>query len=275
MRNIIRLIQSNSNLLLFLLIQVISFALLFNWRNTLHHSRYLSSTNQVFGNILSINASISSYFNLTKINQGLSLENELLNSKLYNQEILVSSDFVFLNDSVYKNQYGFLYSNVISSQYKNRENILVLNKGLKNGVQLDMGVIGDVGLIGVVVGVGNYYCSVLPIINNKFELAVRHKKTKSFGVIKWLSDDNWQTATVEDIPSYIKISLGDVIETSGATGIFPKGILVGTVIKVEEIEGTQFLNVKIAISEDYASIYNSYIIQNKLRKQFKLLKQGE
>ena len=108
MRNIIRLIQSNSNLLLFLLIQVICFALLFNWRNTLHHSRYLSSTNQVFGNILSINASITSYFNLTKINQGLSLENELLNSKLYNQEILVSCDFVFLNDSVYKNQYGFL-----------------------------------------------------------------------------------------------------------------------------------------------------------------------
>ncbi|MAP02016.1 MAG: hypothetical protein CMD01_04275 [Flavobacteriales bacterium] len=93
--------------------------------------------------------------------------------------------------------------------------------------------------------------------------------------MKWLSDDNWQTATIEDIPSYMKVSLGDVVETSGATGIFPKGILVGTVIKVEEIEGTQFLNVKIAISEDYASIYNSYIIQNKLREQFKLLKQGE
>ena len=84
------------------------------------------------------------------------------------------------------------------------ESDIDLNKGLKNGVQLDMGVVGDVGLIGVVVGLGDYYCSVLPIINNKFELAVRHKNTKIFGVIKWLSDDNWQTATIEDIPSYMK-----------------------------------------------------------------------
>ena len=127
MRNIIRLIQNNSNLLLFLLIQIISFVFIFNWRNTLHHSSYLSSTNQVFGNILYVNSSIASYFNLKKINRGLALENEILKSKVNNQEILVSSEFLFLNDSVYKKQYGFLYSKVISSQYKNRENILVLN----------------------------------------------------------------------------------------------------------------------------------------------------
>ena len=275
MRNIIRLIQNNSNLLLFLLIQIISFFFIFNWRNTLHHSKYLSSTNQLFGSIINLNSSITSYFSLAQINQGLQKENEELKSRLFNQEILISNDFVFLNDSVFKNQYGFVYSKVISSQFKNRENILVLNKGSKNGIQNGMGVIGDIGLIGVVSGVGKYYCSVLPIINNKFELAIRHKSTHSFGVVKWLADDDWQTATVEDIPSYMKVSPGDLIETSGATGIFPSGILVGKVIKVDEIEGSQFLNIKIAISENYASLFNSYIIQNKLRDQFKLQKQEE
>ena len=94
-------------------------------------------------------------------------------------------------------------------------------------------------------------------------------------MVKWLADDDWQTATVEDIPSYMKVFTGDLIETSGATGIFPSGILVGKVIKVDEIEGSQFLNIKIAISENYASLFNSYIIQNKLRDQFKLQKQEE
>ena len=227
MQNIIRLIQNNSNLLLFLFIQIISFALIFNWRNTLHHSSFLSSSNYVLGSALELNSNVSSYFNLAETNKGLVEENKDLKSKIHNQEIILSNDFVFLNDSVFKKQYKFLHAKIISSQFKNRENFLILNQGRKTGVQQNMGVIGNYGLIGVVVSVGKYYSSVLPVINSNFELAVRHKDSKSFGILKWGTNDNWLSATVEDIPSYIDIKIGDIIETSGASGIFPKGVLVG------------------------------------------------
>ena len=263
MQNIIRLIQNNSNLLLFLLIQIISFALIFNWRNTLHHSAFLSSSNHLLGSALEVNSNISNYFELSEINKGLVKDNEVLKSKIYNQEIILSNDFVFLNDTVFKRQYKFLYANVISSQFKNRENFLILNQGNKNGVKQNMGVIGDYGLIGVVVSVGKYYSSVLPVINSKFELAVRHQQTKSFGILKWSKNDNWQSATIEDVPSYVTVEIGDEIETSGASGIFPEGILVGKVIKIEEIEATQFFRIRISLVEDYASIYNAYVVKNE------------
>lgn len=137
------------------------------------------------------------------------------------------------------------------------------------------GVIGNYGLIGVVVSVGKYYSSVLPVINSNFELAVRHKDSKSFGILKWATNDNWLSATVEDIPSYIDIKIGDIIETSGASGIFPKGVLVGKVIKVLPIEATQFLEVKISIAEDYASIYNAYVVKNENLKDIQLINNVE
>ena len=272
MQNIIRLIQNNSNLLLFLLIQIISFALIFNWRNTLHHSAFLSSSNHLLGSALEVNSNVSNYFKLAEINKGLVEENEALKSKIHNQEIILSNDFLFLNDTVFKRQYKFLYANVISSQFKNRENFIILNQGNKSGVKLNMGVIGNYGLLGVVVSVGKYYSSVLPVINSNFELAVRHQQTKSFGILKWSKNDNWQTATIEDVPSYVNIEIGDVIETSGASGIFPSGILVGKVIKVNQIEATQFFRIKISLAEDYASIYNAYVVKNANLKELQVIK---
>jgi rod shape-determining protein MreC len=272
MQNIIRLIQNNSNLLLFLLIQIISFALIFNWRNTLHHSAFLSSSNHLLGSALEVNSNVSNYFKLAEINKGLVEENEALKSKIHNQEIILSNDFVFLNDTIFKRQYKFLYANVISSQFKSRENFIILNQGNKSGVKQNMGVIGNYGLLGVVVSVGKYYSSVLPVINSSFELAVRHQQTKSFGILKWSKNDNWQTATIEDVPSYVNIKIGDVIETSGASGIFPSGILVGKVIKVNQIEATQFFRIKISLAEDYASIYNAYVVKNENLKELQVIK---
>ena len=79
----------------------------------------------------------------------------------------------------------------------------------------------------------------------------------------------------KSLNSFFTLRAKRAICPKSATGIFPSGILVGKVIKVDEIEGSQFLNIKIAISENYASLFNSYIIQNKLRDQFKLQKQEE
>lgn len=263
MRNIIRLIQQNSNLLLFLMIQGISFVLIFNWRNSYHHSSFLSSSNYFLGSALDMNADITNYFKLSSINKGLVSENEMLKTKLYNQELLLTNDFLVSNDSVYKKQFQFLATKVISSQYKNRANFIVINQGSINGVSTNMGVVGDHGVLGIVVGVGKHYSSVLPIINSKFELAVRHQATKSFGILKWNSSDNWQTATIEDVPSYMNVKIGDLIETSGASGLFPQGIVVGTVVKSEKIPATQFLKIKISLVEDYASVVSAYVVENK------------
>ena len=101
------------------------------------------------------------------------------------------------------------------------------------------------------------------IINSKFELAVRHQATKSFGILKWNPSDNWQTATIEDVPSYMNVKIGDLIETSGASGLFPQGIVVGTVVKSEKIPATQFLKIKISLVEDYASVVSAYVVENK------------
>ena len=46
-------------------------------------------------------------------------------------------------------------------------------------------------------------------------------------------------------------------------------------IKVLPIEATQFLEVKISIAEDYASIYNAYVVKNENLKDIQLINNVE
>jgi len=124
-------------------------------------------------------------------------------------------------------------------------------------------VIGTKGVIGIVIQTSYNYASVLPIINSKFQLAIRHKRSKSFGMIIWNEENDWLTAMVEDVPDYVEVKDGDIFETSGAAGIFPAGILVGKVIKTEIIPSSQFQKIYIKLAEDFSALNTAYIVKNK------------
>ena len=235
MRNIIRLIQKYSNLLLFLLFQIIAFVLLFSWRNSYHHSAYLSSSNYLVGKVYDLNSEIHEYFHLEEINEELKAENAILKNRLYNKELIHEKELSGV-DSLFLNQYKFIPAHVISSQFKQRENFIVINKGKDQGVYPNMGVVGIHGVIGYTLSSSSNYASVLPIHNPKFELVVRHKKSKSYGRLKWSENNDWTTAIIEDVTSNVVVNIGDYFETKGASGFFPMGILVGKVIKHEKTE---------------------------------------
>ncbi len=262
MRNIVRLIQKYSNLLLFLLFQIISLFLLFSWRNSFHHSVYLNASNYIVGTVYNTNAGILEYFNLEEINKELIEENSQLKKKLFNSKI----DNIPLSkyrDLIEDQQYDINPLKVISTQFKQRENFIVINKGEKDRLQPNLGVIGTKGVIGIVIQTSYNYASVLPIINSKFQLAIRHKRSKSFGMIIWNEENDWLTAMVEDVPDYVEVKDGDIFETSGAAGIFPAGILVGKVIKTEIIPSSQFQKIYIKLAEDFSALNTAYIVKNK------------
>ncbi len=275
MRNIIRLIQKYSNFLIFLLFQVIAFVFIFNWRNSYHHTAYLNSSNNIVGQIYEWNTNFINYFNLTMINDQLKDENEELRSKLHNQEIIMGDFFSIVNDTIYKKQYEILSSKIINSKFKFRENFLIINRGKASGVYPDMGVIGTKGIIGIIVNSSSDYSSVLPVINKKFELGVRHNKTKSFGLLNWNLNNKWTDATVKDVPIYVDVKIGDYFETSGGSGIFPEGIQIGRVTKINKIKDSQFQHLHIKLNEDYSNIQTAYVVRNNSKEDLLLIKEDK
>ena len=275
MRNLLNLLQKYSSVILFLLLQAICFSFVFSNYNTYHHIAFANSSNAIVGGIYSINSSISDYFHLKEDNAKLVEENLEQKRKLIGHNIIMGDKFISFDDTIYLQQYQYIDGKVINSSINRQKNSLTLNRGLLSGVDAEMGVFGTKGVIGITISSGNYYSTVVPIINETFEMSVRHKKTKSFGMLKWTKDNTWETATIVDIPNYIDILKGDTIESRGSDGFFPEGILVGKVLKTEPVKGTSYQKIEIKLAEDFSTIYDVTIVKNILQYEQKEIEKEE
>ena len=114
MRNIVRIIQKYRNFLFFLVLELISFLFIFNWRNSFHHSTFIGASNSVTGYMYESKSAITNYFNLREINDKLQSENQYLREKIYNQEIKLGKKFIKVDDTLYLRNYKFLKVQILN-----------------------------------------------------------------------------------------------------------------------------------------------------------------
>jgi len=139
-------------------------------------------------------------------------------------------------------------------------NYITLNKGKKDGVFSDMGVISDLGLVGIVYESSNNFSTVLPIINRDFRLSVQIKSNRYAGILQWEGDSPLY-AMLNEIPFHVDLQEGDTIVTSGFSSIFPEGILVGE-IESFSLEQGNFYDIRIRLSNDFQRLFHVNIIRN-------------
>ena len=262
MQNIFRFFQKYSTVFIFMILQFICMVFIFSKNNPYQHSKFANSSNRIVGNVYNTSNNIRKYFHLKEENELLKIQNLLLQEKLKGSSIIIGDYFSRKADTLYMQQYYYQSASIIEATKDKNYNFLTLNKGQLNGIKNNMGVVGTKGVLGYTIANSDHYATVLPIIHPKFELAVRHKKTKSFGLLTWTKQDSWETATLNDISDFIPILIGDTIETTGGDGFFPEGELVGTVEHTEEIpgKGTQLITIKLI--ENYGNIHSVYAIDN-------------
>jgi rod shape-determining protein MreC len=209
-----------------------------------------------------------SYFSLTEVNNDLLKENSNLKNELLNRDMVVGRKFIKPEDIIYQKNFLFKEVKVINSQFKYCENYLIINAGKKSGIKEKMGMIGTKGVLGIVKNVTDNYATIRPLINPNFGLKVVHEKTNSWGDLIWIPEENnYQNIFVKNIPTYSKVKLGDYFITSGAEGLFPKGVKVGKVIEVKVNIEQQTLDIKLKNEEDFSRTKIGYIIYNKTAEE--------
>ena len=276
MRNLILLIQKYRNLLFFLFLEFIAISFLFSWKNTYHHSTYISSSNFITSTVWNWKNKIDSYFNLSEINKQLADENAFLKEMLLNKEILLGKNFVKSGDSLFVKAFKFQEATIIQSQFKFSENHILINKGSINGIETEMGFKGTKGIIGRVVNVSAHYANVLPVINADFKLSVIHNASNSWGDLSWEKGINdYRTATINNIPIYAKVNLNDLFTTTGSDGIFPSKIPVGKVVKIEKDQEAQKKVITIELIEDFSNIHVGFVVKNNLRSEMIEIQKNE
>jgi rod shape-determining protein MreC len=68
------------------------------------------------------------------------------------------------------------------------------------------------------------------------------------------------------------VAVGDSVFTSGYSDVFPKNLLIGTVIEKFDNPNNTFLTIKIRLATDFRNLHNVYLISNLYKPELDLLK---
>ncbi|WP_372949599.1 rod shape-determining protein MreC [Mariniphaga sp.] len=266
MRSLIRYLLKNHAFVLFILLETLALAMVFNY-NSFQKATYLNSANRVTGKVYAIYQSVTGYFGLTKINRELAQENARLRMLLENQpEFIANTDSIFLNlpesDSVYR----FIPAEIISNSVNRPFNYITLNKGSRHGIKPDMGIISASGIVGVVGQVSASYSMGLSVLNQRWSISAKLKKNGYYGSLIWDGID-YRMANFNEIPLHVDVAVGDTVVTSGYSSIFPEGILVGTVTGFSEPDGENYYSIQVRLSVDFKSLSHVEVVENRLRNE--------
>jgi rod shape-determining protein MreC len=118
---------------------------------------------------------------------------------------------------------------------------------------------GD-GVAGVVVGCSDNFSVAMSLLNLDFKLSARIKSNGYFGSLSW-DGKNYRQAVLSEIPQHVIVSIGDTIETTGFSSVFPEGILLGTVSDFEKMGG-DFYKIRISLITDFKKLHFVDVIGN-------------
>lgn len=228
-----------------------------------HKSKYINSANFLTGGVYNSVNNISSYFSLKSQNQLLAEENNRLNALIFNSHLLKDSLRI---DTISEQNYRLTSANVIRNSYASSANFLLLNKGNKDSIKEDFGVISSKGLVGIVDHTSANYATVISILNTSSQISAQLKSTNHFGTLKWDGSSS-EIVQLIDIPKIARINLGDTIVTSGRSSIFPKGIAIGTVENSKLDIAENFYEINVRLFNDMTNLEHVYIIENRDKEE--------
>lgn len=164
------------------------------------------------------------------------------------------TDYEYLNASVISRNVGYWY------------NTITIDKGTYNGVDKDMVVINGKGLIGKVIRTTTFTSDVRLITtsdtNNKISVKISNGDYNLFGLINSY-DYSDNLLEVEGISNTRDVNVGDYVYTSGLGGVFPSGILIGTVTEITTDSYDLAKIIRVTPSTDFTDINYVSILKRK------------
>lgn len=269
MQQIINFVLRNKTFLVFLLLFCLSIFFTIQ-SHSYHKSKFVNSANFITGTVYQTANGIGQYFNLRKENNALLEENRMLKSIVHNLDV-DSMQTDFSDNQKFSAHYKFRTANVYKNSYSQSANYLTINKGKKDSIKIDHGVVTSQGIVGIIENTSQNFASVLSILNTRSRINAQLKKTNHIGSLVWLETDSPEFAQLIDISKFAPIAIGDTIITGGQSTIFPKGILIGTVdsYKIDSGGDTYVVNVKLF--NDMTNIGHVYVIENLQAPEIKSL----
>ena len=270
MRNLIEFLAKHHHWFVFILLEAISFTLLFRY-NSYQNSVWFSSANVVTGKVYEWSSQLEKFFSLTTVNQHLTQRNLALEQKvveLSEKLTAVTKDSSYVKADVTQqlSQFKQIPAKVVSNSLKDANNLITIDKGSVDGVRKDMGVVSGTGVVGIVYLVSSHYAVVIPLLNTKSNVSCKIENRDYFGFLNWRGGSTDQ-AFLDDIPRHARFKLHENIVTSGYSSVFPPGILVGKILHVYNSPDGVSYRLCVQLATDFSTLRDVSVIDNTLMKE--------
>ena len=275
MNNLLLFLQKYYYWFVFLILEIVSLGLLFQYNNY-QGSVYFTSANVMSGYIHEVQSRIASYFSLQQVNEDLTQQNVRLAMELSDlrERLIMPEDSTNYAPSVKSTlaEYPPLPAVVVNVTLNRKNNFLTINKGEADGVKPEMGVLGGNGLVGVVYKTTAHYSLVMPLINTSSNISCRIRNRGYFGYLRWNAEDS-RYAMLEDVPRHATFKKGDLVETSGFSEMFPQGVFVGRIDEIYDSPDGLSYQLKVRLAVNFGHLRDVLILQHRPSEELEILQE--
>lgn len=200
--------------------------------------------NKIQGN----SAYFSNMDNIIEENEKLRERNSELETQIRELEMIKAENSTLREYASLSEKYETFVSvpaYIIDRDVSNFSSNLILNAGKDKGIEENMTVIADKGLVGHVISVSKDTCKVQVIVDPASTVSCNISRTEESIICKGTLE-NSQVLRASYIPTGAELIQNDSVYTSGIGGIYPKGIIIGT---IKEIITTSNVTDRYAVVE--------------------------
>lgn len=137
---------------------------------------------------------------------------------------------------------GYAVASIIAKDPTNWYNAVVINKGAIEGLRPNMGVITAEGAVGKIVKISPNYSRILLLSDRGSAVSGMIQRTRDEGIVV---GGEGRVLMLNYITIDSDVQEGDLVITSGTDGVFPAGIIIGRVRKVESPENGLFHSIEL------------------------------
>ncbi|SHG58081.1 rod shape-determining protein MreC [Winogradskyella jejuensis] len=267
MQQIFNFVIRNKTFLLFLLLFGIALSMTIQ-SHSYHRSKFINSANSLTGGVYGTVNSVGQYFDLKEQNLILVEENKQLKEQLLNST--KTTETVSIDSTFTEKRFSIIPAEVYKNSYNSPNNYLTINRGKRDSIQQDFGVITSKGIVGIIDNTSNKFSTVLSILSKKSRINAKLKSSNQSGSLTWDTKSPY-LARLEDVSQFAKVNVGDTIVTGGQSAIFPKGIGIGTVEEFKTDATGDTYTIQVRLFNDMTTLQHVYIIKNNDIEELKSL----
>lgn len=191
--------------------------------------------------------------------ENIELKRQNRDVAVYREENERLKELLDLQESM--TQYSTVAARIISYSDSNWYDSVEINKGAVNGISVGNAVITPEGVVGRVTEVGPTYSVVTTLLDPSAAIGIRISRTGGNGLVEGDEQLSRQMqCQLTFLDRSTPVIIDDVVETSGTGGIYPPGLVIGTIINISADSTGSLINAVVSPAVEFDSLQDVLVI---------------